>query len=93
MYIVDREKTALNVVDYAAEEAKNELWVSTSLERGGGRLEVREKMNGPPLPRRWSLRLRQSSEDLRSIPDEGSRGGGALSDVRVVVSLRWFMGL
>ena len=64
-----------NTLDYAAEEATNELWVAASLEQGGGRLEVREKMNGPPLPRQWSLR--QSSEDLGSIPDEGLRGGGS----------------
>ena len=82
-----REVYYLNAMDYTAEEAKNQSRVAASLEREEEGRRVRKKTNGPPSPRRWSPR--QSSEDLRSIPDEGSRGERALSDVRVVVSLRW----
>ena len=81
-----REVNYLNAMDYAAEEAKNQSRVAASLEQGEEGQGVRRKMNGPQLPRRRSPR--QSSEDLRSIPSEGSRGERPLSDV-CFVSLRW----
>ena len=79
-----REIYYVNAMDYAAEEAKYQSRVATPLEQGEDGQGVRNVL---PLPRRFSLR--HSREELRSIPDEGSRWERVLSDVRFVVSLRF----